>query len=157
MKDQNIQHIRRTSEKIIAVLPYVYLSNVFTGKIFSVPLKIQGLKAFERTTSSAFKNKNINIRKIADHVHLVAILKGIIGKAKQFDCFTAINLYQGFVRIMEGLYQLLQKARQGMVLYMLDKGNLTAGDLLINSLTISWNNQRVKEVKNSFYIILKTY
>jgi len=65
----------RSSNKSIAVLPFVnmsadpeneYFSDGITEEIINALTTVKGLKVIARTSSFAFKNKNIDVRTIGD-------------------------------------------------------------------------------------------
>jgi len=80
----NVQHS-------IAVLPFVnmssnketdYFSDGMTEEIINTLTKIQGLKVTARTSSFAFKDKNIDVRSIANQLNVSTILEGSIRKVE---------------------------------------------------------------------------
>jgi len=91
----------------IAVLPFVnmssnketeYFSDGITEEIINALTKIQGLKVTARTSSFAFKNKNIDVRNIAKQLNVSTILEGSIRKAENNLRITAqlIRAEDGF-------------------------------------------------------------
>lgn len=104
------ENIRETSVvlkgKSIAVLPFVnmstdpdneYFSDGITEEIINALTKIHGLKVIARTSTFAFKNKNIDIRTIAEKLGVATILEGSVRKAKNRVRITAqlINAEDG--------------------------------------------------------------
>ena len=78
------------SIKSIAVLPFVnmsadkeneYFSDGITEEILSALVKVDGLQVTSRTSSFAFKNKNIDAREIANQLSVNTILEGSVRKA----------------------------------------------------------------------------
>ena len=76
--------------KSIAVLPFVnmsadkeneYFSDGITEEILSALVKVDGLQVTSRTSSFAFKNKNIDAREIANQLSVNTILEGSVRKA----------------------------------------------------------------------------
>lgn len=74
----------------IAVLPFVnmsssieaeYFSDGMTEEIINALTKIEGLKVTARTSSFVFKNKNIDVRSIANQLNVSTILEGSIRRA----------------------------------------------------------------------------
>jgi adenylate cyclase len=80
-----------TSNKSIVVLPFVnmstdpeneYFSDGITEEIINALTNVKGLKVIARTSSFAFKNKNIDVRTIGDQLGVGTVLEGSVRKAK---------------------------------------------------------------------------
>lgn len=95
-----------SSNKSIAVLPFVnmsadpeneYFSDGITEEIINALTTVKGLKVIARTSSFAFKNKNIDIRTIGDQLGVSTILEGSVRKAQKRVRITAqlINTHDG--------------------------------------------------------------
>lgn len=95
-----------TSDKSIAVLPFVnrssdpdneYFSDGITEEIINALTAIKGLKVIARTSSFAFKNKNIDVRKIGAQLGVKTVLEGSVRKANKQVRITAqlINVEDG--------------------------------------------------------------
>ncbi|WKN30115.1 tetratricopeptide repeat protein [Porifericola rhodea] len=78
------------TDKSIAVLPFVnmstekdneYFSDGITEEIINALTKVRNLKVTARTSSFAFKNKNLDIREIARTLNVATILEGSVRKA----------------------------------------------------------------------------
>ena len=78
------------ASKSIAVLPFVnmsadkeneYFSDGITEEILSALVKVDGLQVISRTSSFAFKNKNVDAREIANQLSVNTILEGSVRKA----------------------------------------------------------------------------
>ncbi len=78
------------NQNSIAVLPFVnmssdkeneYFSDGITEEIINALTKIQGLKVTARTSSFAFKNRNVDVRSIGSQLNVATILEGSIRKA----------------------------------------------------------------------------
>lgn len=87
-----------SSNKSIAVLPFVnmsadpeneYFSDGITEEIINALTTVKGLKVIARTSSFAFKNKNIDVRSIGDQLGVSTILEGSVRKAKNRVRITA--------------------------------------------------------------------
>ena len=74
----------------VAVLPFVnmssdpeqdYFSDGITEEILNVLVRIKGLRVPSRTSSFAFKDQNLSIRKVADELEVDYILEGSVRKA----------------------------------------------------------------------------
>lgn len=87
-----------SSNKSIAVLPFVnmsadpeneYFSDGITEEIINALTTVKGLKVIARTSSFAFKNKNIDVRTIGDQLGVSTILEGSVRKAKNKVRITA--------------------------------------------------------------------
>src|SRR5262249_23955118 len=74
----------------VAVLPFVNLSSDKENEYFSDGLaeelinalsKIEGLRVASRTSSSSFKGKTEDARKIGEQLDVQTVLKGSVGKA----------------------------------------------------------------------------
>ena len=80
-----------SSNKSIAVLPFVnmssdpeneYFSDGITEEIINALTTIKGLKVISRTSSFAFKDKNVDVRTIGSQLGVNTLLEGSIRKAK---------------------------------------------------------------------------
>ncbi|MEL7119363.1 MAG: helix-turn-helix domain-containing protein [Bacteroidota bacterium] len=87
-----------TSNKSIVVLPFVnmsadpeneYFSDGITEEIINALTTVKGLKVIARTSSFAFKNKNIDVRTIGDQLGVSTVLEGSVRKAKNRVRITA--------------------------------------------------------------------
>ncbi|MEZ4939768.1 MAG: helix-turn-helix domain-containing protein [Saprospiraceae bacterium] len=94
----NHRQVKTNSDKSIAVLPFVnmsadpeneYFSDGITEEIINALTTIQGLKVIARTSSFAFKNKNIDVRTIGSQLGVSTILEGSVRKAKNRVRITA--------------------------------------------------------------------
>lgn len=86
------------NKKSIAVLPFVNLSNDseneyfsdgITEEIINALTKIQHLKVIARTSSFAFKGKNIDVRKVGKQLDVSTLLEGSVRKANNRVRITA--------------------------------------------------------------------
>jgi TolB-like protein/AraC-like DNA-binding protein len=91
-------HLLKSSNKSIAVLPFVnmsadpeneYFSDGITEEIINALTTVKGLKVIARTSSFAFKNKNIDVRTIGDQLGVSIVLEGSVRKAKNRVRITA--------------------------------------------------------------------
>jgi len=89
--------VQQTS-KSIAVLPFVNMSNDIdndyfcdgiTEEIINALTKVKGLKVIARTSSFAFKGKDIDIRKIGEQLAVNTILEGSVKKSQDKVRITA--------------------------------------------------------------------
>lgn len=87
-----------TSKKSIVVLPFVnmsadpeneYFSDGITEEIINALTTVKDLKVIARTSSFAFKNKNIDVRTIGDQLGVSTVLEGSVRKAKNRVRITA--------------------------------------------------------------------
>jgi TolB-like protein/AraC-like DNA-binding protein/Tfp pilus assembly protein PilF len=87
-----------SSNKSIAVLPFVnmsadpeneYFSDGITEEIINALTTVKGLRVIARTSSFAFKNKNIDVRTIGNQLGVSTILEGSVRKAKNSVRITA--------------------------------------------------------------------
>ncbi|BDD14250.1 hypothetical protein MATR_10750 [Marivirga tractuosa] len=87
-----------SSNKSIVVLPFVnmsadpeneYFSDGITEEIINALTNVKGLKVIARTSSFAFKNKNIDVRTIGDQLGVSTVLEGSVRKAKNRVRITA--------------------------------------------------------------------
>ena len=87
-----------SSNKSIVVLPFVnmsadpeneYFSDGITEEIINALTTVKGLKVIARTSSFAFKNKNIDVRTIGDQLGVSTILEGSVRKVKNRVRITA--------------------------------------------------------------------
>ena len=95
-----------SSNKSIVVLPFVnmsadpeneYFSDGITEEIINALTTVKGLKVIARTSSFAFKNKNIDVRTIGDQLGVSTVLEGSVRKANNKVRITAqlINTKDG--------------------------------------------------------------
>ena len=79
-------------DKSIAVLPFAnrssdpdneYFSDGITEEIINTLVRIPGLKVIARTSSFAFKNKNMDVRAIAQQLGVATILEGSVRKVNK--------------------------------------------------------------------------
>lgn len=86
------------NQKSIAVLPFVNMSNDtgneyfcdgITEEIINALTKVKGLKVIARTSSFAFKNKNVDIRYIGNQLKVATVLEGSI---RIFNARIRINI-----------------------------------------------------------------
>lgn len=82
----------------IAVLPFVnmssdinneYFSDGITEEIINALTKVSGLKVISRTSSFAFKNKNIDVRKVGKQLGVATLLEGSVRKSQNRVRITA--------------------------------------------------------------------
>ncbi len=113
-----------SSNTSIAVLPFVnmsadpeneYFSDGITEEIINALTTVKGLKVIARTSSFAFKHKNMDVRSIGDQLGVGTILEGSVRKAKNRVRITAqlISTHDGthfwsknFDREMEDIFAL---------------------------------------------------
>lgn len=104
MKDQELPV---SLEKSIAVLPFVnmsadpeneYFCDGITEEILNALTRVRGLKVTARTSSFAFKNKNIDVRTIGQQLGVATVLEGSVRKASNKIRITAqlIQTIDGF-------------------------------------------------------------
>lgn len=88
----------QTSTKSIAVLPFVnmsndvnneYFSDGITEEIINALTNIKELKVIARTSSFAFKGKQIDVRKVGKQLNVATILEGSVRKANNRVRITA--------------------------------------------------------------------
>ena len=95
-----------SSNKSIAVLPFVnmsadpeneYFSDGITEEIINALTTVKGLKVIARTSSFAFKNKNIDVRTIGNQLGVSTVLEGSVRKVNNRVRITAqlINANDG--------------------------------------------------------------
>ncbi len=93
--------------KSIAVLPFVnmsgddeneYFSDGMTEEILNALVKMRGLQVASRTSSFAFKGKEIDVREVGDRLNAAAVLEGSVRKAGSRLRITAqlIDVESGF-------------------------------------------------------------
>ncbi|MGK7394376.1 MAG: tetratricopeptide repeat protein, partial [Candidatus Cyclobacteriaceae bacterium M3_2C_046] len=84
--------------KSIVVLPFInmsadpeneYFSDGITEEIINALTTVKGLKVIARTSSFAFKNKNIDVRTIGNQLGVSTVLEGSVRKAKNRVRITA--------------------------------------------------------------------
>ncbi len=97
----------RESAKSIAVLPFVnmstdaeneYFSDGITEELLNALTKVDGLQVTSRTSSFAFKDKNLDVREIGSKLAVTSVLEGSVRKAGKRVRITAqlINTSDGF-------------------------------------------------------------
>ena len=101
------EHSHKSSEKSIAVLPFVnmsndpeqeYFSDGMAEEIINSLVHIKDLKVAGRTSSFQFKGKNIDLREIGEKLGVNTVLEGSIRKSGNRLRITAqlINVTDGF-------------------------------------------------------------
>ena len=97
----------RESGKTIAVLPFVnmsadaeneYFSDGITEELLNALTKVDGLQVISRTSSFAFKGKNLDVREIGSKLGVTSIIEGSVRKAGNKVRITAqlINTSDGY-------------------------------------------------------------
>ncbi len=66
-----------------------YFSDGITEEIINALTTVKGLKVIARTSSFAFKNKNMDVRTIGEQLGVNTVLEGSVRKAKNRVCITA--------------------------------------------------------------------
>jgi TolB-like protein/Tfp pilus assembly protein PilF len=103
----DLQPNKKTAGKAIAVLPFInlspdpeneYFSDGISEEIICVLTRIKGLEVTARTSSFAFKGKNVDIREIGQKLGVSTILEGSVRKAGNRVRITAqlVNTEDGF-------------------------------------------------------------
>jgi len=96
------------TSKSIAVLPFLnlsddpnneYFTDGITEEIINALTTIKGLKVIARTSSFAFKGKNIDIRKIGVQLGVNTILEGSVRKIKN-----RIRITTQLISIKDGMH-----------------------------------------------------
>lgn len=86
-QDESISELATFSEQSVAVLPFVnmsndedydYFSDGLTETLLHMLAQISDLKVAARTSSFAFKGKNMDIRQIADALQVAHVLEGSV-------------------------------------------------------------------------------
>ena len=104
---ETIKKERVREKKSIAVLPFVnmsadpeneYFSDGITEELLNTLSKIEGLQVTARTSSFAFKNRNIDVREIGTQLEVKTVLEGSVRKAGNKVRITAqlINTADGY-------------------------------------------------------------
>ncbi|MEZ5044716.1 MAG: tetratricopeptide repeat protein [Saprospiraceae bacterium] len=98
LQKMNNHQLKSYSNKSIAVLPFVnmsadpdneYFSDGITEEIINALTTIQGLKVIARTSSFAFKGKNVDVRTIGSQLGVTTVLEGSVRKVKNRVRITA--------------------------------------------------------------------
>jgi TolB-like protein/Flp pilus assembly protein TadD len=86
------------AKRSIAVVPFVnmsmdpeneYFSDGITEEILNALVKVEGLQVTSRTSSFAFKGKNIDVRKIGKQLNVTTVLEGSVRKSGNMVRITA--------------------------------------------------------------------
>jgi TolB-like protein len=74
-----------------------FFSDGITEEIINALTKVKGLKVIARTSSFAFKGKNVDVRKIGEQLGVTSILEGSIRRVENNIRITAqlINAEEG--------------------------------------------------------------
>lgn len=102
LKSEKVKQVKN-----IAVLPFLnmskdadneYFSDGITEEILNALVKVDGLQVTSRTSSFAFKNKNLDAREIGNQLNVNTILEGSVRKAGNRVRITAqlINAVDGY-------------------------------------------------------------
>ncbi|MGY6650396.1 helix-turn-helix domain-containing protein [Wenyingzhuangia sp. IMCC45574] len=112
------------SQKSIVVLPFVnmstdadneYFSDGITEEIINALTTIKGLKVIARTSSFAYKGKNIDVREIGKQLNVSTVLEGSVRKSGDRIRITAqlihteegIHIWsQNFDRVLQDVFEL---------------------------------------------------
>lgn len=144
----------RHSHTSIAVLPFInlssdasneYFSDGITEEIINALTRVQGLKVIARTSSFAFKGKNMDIRTIGEQLDVTTVLEGSVRKANNRVRVTAqlINTEDGthywsrnFDRELDDIF-LLQDEISLLIANQIREnfGHLNIQDHLVNAST----------------------
>jgi adenylate cyclase len=90
VKKEDLSHLKKQSKKSIAVLPFVnmsidkeneYFSDGISEEILNRLAKIKGLQVTARTSSFAFKGKNIDVREIGKQLNVDTVIEGSVRRA----------------------------------------------------------------------------
>lgn len=98
--------MKTSSDRSIVVLPFVnmskdleneYFSDGMTEEIINALTRVEGLKVIARTSSFAFKGKNIDVREIGRQLGVTTVLEGSVRKSQKRLRITAqlINAQDG--------------------------------------------------------------
>ena len=164
-----------TSNKSIAVLPFVnmsadpvdeYFSDGITEEIINALTTVKGLKVIARTSSFAFKNKNIDVRTIGDQLGVSTVLEGSVRKVKNRVRITAqlINTNDGthfwsknFDREMKDIFALQDE----ISLLLADQIRENFGHIEIPSFSNTTPTQNIKAydlwLKGSYHLKRKDF
>ncbi len=119
----------KPSEPSIAVLPFVdmseaqdqgYLSDGISEEIINVLAKVVGLKVTGRTSSFAFKERNIGISEIAQTLNVTHILEGSLRK-----CGNKLRITAQLIQASDG-FHLFSKAYESELTEIFDLQDRTA-------------------------------
>lgn len=153
------------SEKSIVVLPFMnmssdpeneYFSDGITEEIINALTLVEGLKVIARTSSFAFKNKNIDVRAIGSQLGVGTVLEGSVRKAHNRVRITAqlINANDGthfwsknFDRELEDIFALQDEVS----LLIADQIRENFGHLEIPSFPVSVPTRNM----DAFNLVLK--
>ncbi|WP_346856644.1 helix-turn-helix domain-containing protein [uncultured Draconibacterium sp.] len=168
MKPVNNSTLPHT-EKSIAVLPFVnmsadadneYFSDGITEEIINALTKISELKVIARTSSFAFKGKNVDVREIAQQLGVSSVLEGSVRKANNRVRITAqlINASDGthfwsknFDREMEDIFALQDEISLLIANQIRENfGHFNIQEHLVNEATKSVNAYKLF-LKGHFY------
>ena len=98
----------KTLDRTIAVLPFIDLSELkdqewftdgLTEEILNSLAHVDSLSVISRTSSFAFKNKNLPIQRIADSLHVNFIVEGSVRKSN-----TSLRITAQLIRARDGVH-----------------------------------------------------
>ncbi len=176
-----------TSKYSIAVLPFVnmsyekedeYFSDGVTEEILNSLCKLEGLHVTARTSSFAFKNKNIDVREIGEKLNVAHILEGSIRKQGENVRITAqlvkandgFHLWSNtwdkelkniFVVQDEIAEDIADKIRKGLKVKTVQKlkpeENTEAIDLYLKAIYLlkTWNEDETRQALDLFKQVLE--
>ncbi|MEQ8926332.1 MAG: helix-turn-helix domain-containing protein [Fulvivirga sp.] len=164
-----------SSNKSIVVLPFVnmsadveneYFSDGITEEIINALTTVKGLKVIARTSSFAFKNKNIDVRSIGQQLGVSTVLEGSVRKAKNRVRITAqlINTNDGthfwsknFDRDLEDIFTLQDE----ISILLADQIRENFGHIEIPSVLNATTTRNIEAydlwLKGSFHLKRKDY
>ncbi|RLK06582.1 tetratricopeptide repeat protein [Tenacibaculum discolor] len=107
------------NKQSIAVLPFVnmssdidneYFCDGITEEIINALTKVKGLKVIARTSSFAFKGKDIDIREIGKQLSVNTILEGSIKKAQD-----KVRITAQLIDVVDGIHYWSKKYDRGLI------------------------------------------
>ena len=152
-KPEEIKGKGRFVQKSLAVLPFVnmsadaeneYFSDGITEEILNALAKVDGLQVTARTSSFAFKGKNMDLREIGAQLNVQHILEGSVRKAGNKVRITAqlINSADGyhlwsdtFDRKLEDIFEVQDEISQNIAHQLKEQLAIAKKEPLVKSAT----------------------
>jgi TolB-like protein/Tfp pilus assembly protein PilF len=154
----------------IAVVPFVnmstdpeneYFSDGITEEILNALVKVEGLQVTSRTSSFAFKGKNIDVKEIGNQLNVATVLEGSVRKAgnkvritaQLINCVDDYHLWsETYDRHLEDIFEVQDEISRKIANQL--RATLTSNDMKTNLVTAPTENLDAYNtyLKGSFFL-----
>jgi TolB-like protein/Tfp pilus assembly protein PilF len=144
------------ASRSIAVVPFVnmstdpeneYFSDGITEEILNALVKVEGLQVTSRTSSFAFKGKNLDVREIGKQLNVTTVLEGSVRKAgnkvritaQLINCVDDYHLWsETYDRQLEDIFEVQDEISRKIANQL--RAKLTSNDMKENLVTAPTEN-----------------